>query len=89
MRTLSSFMGRKVVTESGRSLGKCHDLRGEVTATKLRVTGICVGRRAWFEHLGVTIRHTHHEIPWSAVVRIEGKRIVVADDTAPHKTSAR
>jgi hypothetical protein len=27
----------------GRSLGRCYDLRGEPTATKLRVTGHCVG----------------------------------------------
>jgi len=43
MRTLSSLLRRKVVTESGHSLGRCNDLRGELTASKLRVTGICVG----------------------------------------------
>lgn len=79
MRTLSSLMGRKVVTESGRALGRCHDLRGEVTASKLRVTGICVGRRAWLEHLGARTHHESSVVPWEAVVRIEGKRIVVRD----------
>ena len=29
----------QVETESGRSLGRCHDLRGELTGSKLRVTG--------------------------------------------------
>ena len=32
VRTLSSLLRRKVVTESGHSLGRCHDLRGELTA---------------------------------------------------------
>lgn len=82
MRTLSSLQKRRVVTESGRSLGRCHDLRGELTGSKLRVTGLCVGRKAWLAHLGVTTHGRHNVVPWEAVVRIEGKRIVVRDDTA-------
>lgn len=80
MRTLSSLLRRKVVTESGRTLGRCYDLRGEVTATKLRVTGLCVGRRAWLEHLGARSHHVSSVVPWEAVVRIEGSRIVVRDN---------
>ena len=80
MRTLSSLLRREVVTESGHSLGRCRDLSGELTATKLRVTGICVGRGAWREHLGIGSTRAHTTIPWEAVVRIEGKRIVVRDD---------
>lgn len=83
MRTLSSLLRRQVVTESGRKLGRCYDLRGEVTATKLRVTGLCVGRRAWLEHLGIRSDRKHSVIPWDAVVRIEGKQIVVQDNTQP------
>jgi sporulation protein YlmC with PRC-barrel domain len=82
MRTLSSLLHRSVVTESGRSLGRCHDLRGELTATKLRVTGLCVGRGGWLEHLGIRGHDAHQTIPWSAVVRIEGKRIVIRDDAS-------
>ena len=80
MRTLSSLLRRKVVTESGRSLGRCHDLRGELTSTKLRVTGLCVGQGGRLERLGIRGHDSHHTIPWSAVIRIEGKRIVVRDD---------
>ena len=79
MRTLSSLLRRRVVTESGRELGRCYDLRGELTATKLRVTGLCVGGRAWLEHLGVRGHDRHTTIPWDEVVRVEGKRIVVRD----------
>lgn len=80
MRTLSSLLRRKVVTKSGRSLGRCHDLRGELTASKLRVTGICVGHGGWLEHLGIHGHDAHQTIPWSAVIRIEGQQIVVRDD---------
>jgi sporulation protein YlmC with PRC-barrel domain len=80
MRTLSSLLRRQVVTESGKSLGRCRDLNGELTATKLRVTGLCVGRGAWREHLGIGPARAHTTIPLDAVVRIEGKRIVVRDD---------
>ena len=82
MRTLSSLLRREVVTESGRALGRCHDLCGELTATKLRVTGLRVGPAAWFAHLGARKHDSHMTIPWDDVVRIEGERIVVraADD---------
>jgi sporulation protein YlmC with PRC-barrel domain len=80
MRTLSSFMRRKVVTESGRKLGYCHDIRAELTARKLEVTGLCVGRSGLVEHFGLRAHSRHDEVPWSSVVRIEGDRIIVGDD---------
>lgn len=80
MRTLSSFLRREVVTESGRSLGRCYDLRGELSATTLRVTGLCIGRRALLEHLGIRAQKPQAIIPWEAIVRIESKRIIVHDD---------
>jgi sporulation protein YlmC with PRC-barrel domain len=83
MRTLSSLLMRKVETESGRSLGRCHDLRGELTASRLRVTGLCVGERGWLTHLGARSHGQHAVVPWEAVVRIEGKRIIVRDDAVP------
>ena len=80
MRTLTSLLRREVVTESGRSLGHCHDIRGELTSTSLRLTGLCVGRGGWLDRLGIGGHDRHDTIPWAAVVRIEGKRIVVRDD---------
>jgi sporulation protein YlmC with PRC-barrel domain len=82
MRTLSSLLRREVVTESGRSLGRCHDLRGELTATRLRVTGLCVGRGGWLEHLGIRGHDAHQTIPWSAIIRIESTRIIIRDDAS-------
>ena len=80
MRRLSSLRRRRVETESGRSLGRCSDLRGELTGSRLRVTGICVGRAGWLSHFGVRTVEPRDVIPWNAVVRIEGNRIVVRDD---------
>ena len=53
MRTLSSLLRRKVVTESGESLGRLYDLRGELTPRTLRVTGLVTGKPGLFEHLGM------------------------------------
>ena len=78
MRRLSSLQHRKVVTESGDSLGRLWDLRGEMTARTLTVTGLVVGRRGLLEHFSVLPRSSR-PIPWNDVVRIEGKRIVVRD----------
>jgi sporulation protein YlmC with PRC-barrel domain len=80
MRTLSSLLGRQVITESGQQLGRCHDLRGELTDSRLRIIGLCVGRSGMLERLGIRGHHRHATLAWEAVVRIEGKRIVVRDD---------
>ena len=82
MRTLSSLVRRKVVTESGRDLGRCYDLRAELTRSSLKVTGLCVGRSGFAEHFGAGSADRtrgHEPIPSNAVVRIDGDRIVVRD----------
>jgi sporulation protein YlmC with PRC-barrel domain len=79
LRTISSLQRRKVVTESGESLGRLYDLRGELSARTLRVTWLVTGTRGFLEHLGVTRRSRRTAIPWDDVVRIEGERIVVRD----------
>jgi sporulation protein YlmC with PRC-barrel domain len=80
VRTFSSFLRRKVVTESGTTLGRCRDLQGVLTSSSLRVAGLHVGRYAWLEHLGIGIKRPSTVVPWDAVVKLEGKRIVVRDD---------
>jgi len=83
MRTLSSFFGRRVETESGRALGRCRDLRATIGRGGPAVEAIVVGRRGWLEHLGIgnAAAHRRDAVPWDAVVKIEGKRIVVKDGT--------
>lgn len=87
MRTLSSLCGRKIVTESGEDLGRCHDVRAELGASSLRVTGLVLGAKGHFEHFGIGAQASASParvresdvIPWSAVVRFEEERIVVRD----------
>ena len=78
MRTFSALVGRKVETESGLSLGRCHDLRGELGSSGLEVVALCVGRVGMLDRLGIK-SHGHDEVAWSSIVRIEGSRIVVRD----------
>jgi sporulation protein YlmC with PRC-barrel domain len=82
VRTLTSLMGREVVTEGGRQLGSCHDLRVELTSSSLRVVALVVGSRGWLEHVGMR-RSGKDTVPWDAVTRIEGSLIVVRDDATP------
>jgi sporulation protein YlmC with PRC-barrel domain len=82
VRTFSSFLGRDVVTEGGRELGKCRDLRATLGRGRPSVDALVVGRRGRLEHLGVKRpRPRKDAVPWDAVVRIEGGRIVVRDGT--------
>ena len=91
MRTLTSLRRRKVVTESGRTLGRCHDVRAELGASRLRVTGLVLGRRGHLEHFGIgaqasatSVRVRDADVvPWKDIVRFEEDRIVVRD-SHPH-----
>lgn len=83
MRTFSSFLGRQVVTESGRELGKCRDLRATIGRGRPKVDALVVGRIGRLEHLGINVGSARRKdaVAWDAVVRIEGDRIVVRDGT--------
>jgi sporulation protein YlmC with PRC-barrel domain len=78
VRTFSALVGRKVETESGLSLGRCHDLRGELSGSRLEVVAMCVGSAGLLDRLGIRTR-AHDEVAWSSIVRIHGDRIVVRD----------
>jgi sporulation protein YlmC with PRC-barrel domain len=82
VRTLSSYLSREVVTQSGARLGRCRDLRGELTSTTLRVTGLYVGRYGLLQRLGIPSHRRVAFIPWRSVTAIEAKRIVVRDDAS-------
>jgi hypothetical protein len=71
------------VTESGRDLGKCRDLRATLGRGRPKVDEIVVGRIGRLEHLGIKPGSARHRdaVAWDAVVRIEGDRIVVRDGT--------
>jgi sporulation protein YlmC with PRC-barrel domain len=85
---LGEILGRKVVTESGQSLGRVHDVQGELLEGRLRVTGLVPGGMGLLERYGITAKgsarpgqakhHGHAGIPWERVVRI-GREIVVRD----------
>jgi hypothetical protein len=87
VRTLTSLRGRKVVTESGRGIGRCHDLRGELGASTLKITGLVLGRKGFFEHFGIGAQASASParvvntdvIAWDEIVRFEADRIVVRD----------
>jgi sporulation protein YlmC with PRC-barrel domain len=83
---LSTLLGMPVTTESGEALGHVHDLRGELRPRSLEITGVVVGGLGVLERLGIgaptsaaRIR-TEDVIDWKAVVRADGRGIVVRDD---------
>jgi hypothetical protein len=86
MRTLSSLQGRKIVTESGRELGRCHDVRAELGASRLRVTGLVLGAKvAWSTSVSGPRRVPRRDAfgtPTSSPGRhrrFRGRRILVRD----------
>jgi hypothetical protein len=77
------MIGRMVETESGRRIGSCCDMRAVVGRGNLKVTELVVGRRGRLEHFGIGTPKAQapDAVPWEAVVRIDGGRIVVRDGT--------
>jgi sporulation protein YlmC with PRC-barrel domain len=86
---LSDLLGASVHTESGERLGHVHDVRAELTASSLRITGLVVGGFGLLERLGLGAPESqdrirsHDVVPWSAVVRADRRGIVVRDGTEP------
>jgi sporulation protein YlmC with PRC-barrel domain len=85
---LSELLGQPVTTESGEKLGHVHDLRGELTARSLWVTGLVVGGLGVLERLGIGAPKTAARlrakdvIEWAAVVRVDRRGVVVRDDAS-------
>jgi sporulation protein YlmC with PRC-barrel domain len=80
---VSDLLGTRVQTEDGESLGRVHDVRGELGARSLKVTGLVVGKWGLLERLGlgapgtsVRIR-THDVVPWKDVLRADRRGVVV------------
>jgi sporulation protein YlmC with PRC-barrel domain len=80
---VTDLLGVPVRTESGESLGHVHDIRGELGARSLRVTGLVVGRLGLLERLGLGAPRTplrvrtRDVLPWSQVVRADRRGVVV------------
>jgi sporulation protein YlmC with PRC-barrel domain len=81
MRPLSWYIGARVVTQSGRRIGHCHDLHGRITGSRLQITGLSVGSTGWLDHLGIG-RNRRATIPWDAVADLRPGTITVRDDYA-------
>jgi sporulation protein YlmC with PRC-barrel domain len=80
---VSDLLGTRVQTEDGESLGRVHDVRAELGARSLKVTGLVVGKWGLLERLGlgapgtsVRIR-THDVVPWKDVLRADRRGVVV------------
>jgi sporulation protein YlmC with PRC-barrel domain len=86
---LSDFLGLRVRTEGGQSLGHVHDVRGELTPRTLRVTGLVVGRLGVLERLGIgapgsTARiRAHDVVPWGDVIRADRRGVIVREGAEP------
>lgn len=85
MNRLSELLGTKVRTESGRNLGRVHDIRAELRPRSVAITGLVVGRVGFFERLGIGAPESRGRnvkkdvIPWAAVVRADVRGFVVGD----------
>jgi sporulation protein YlmC with PRC-barrel domain len=84
---LSELLSLTVTTESGRKLGRVHDVRALLRPRSVRVDGFVVGTFGLVERLGIGAPASGQRVrgrevvPWSAVVRCDRGGIVVRDGT--------
>jgi sporulation protein YlmC with PRC-barrel domain len=74
---LSDLLGREVVDESGRRLGRVHDVVCDRQPAEARVSSLLVGSAGLFSRLGLSGGRRADRIDWQDVRRIESHRIVV------------
>lgn len=86
---LSELLRRDVVTEAGERLGHIHDVRGELSAGRLRVTGLMAGGLGLMERYGIRsaalsgppaqLAHLHRVVTWDRVVEVGEEHISVRE----------
>lgn len=76
-RAFSQLVGRPVVDQSGRSLGRVFEARARCEGDGgVVVEELLIGRRALWQRLRGP-RPDAHGIPWEAVAEVGERRIVV------------
>ena len=77
-RALSELLGRKVVDQSGRRLGRVYELKGRWQPDgTVAIEGLIVGRLGLLRRLRGPGRHEPDLVPWETVVSLEDERVVV------------
>ena len=85
----SDLHGIPVRTESGKELGRVHDIRAELTPKSVKLTGLIVGKAGLLERLGIgaptsAVRiRTHDVIAWDDVVRADRRGVIVREGAEP------
>lgn len=93
--SIEDLVGATVVTVSGRKIGVVAEI-ATTPPPELRATGLIVGPAGWLHRLRLASRlrgivpaaDELHEIPWEAVQRWDGLRIVLRDDGEPRRVTA-
>lgn len=77
-RALSELLGRKVVDQSGRRLGRVYEVKGNWQPDRtIAIEGLLLGRAGLWRRLRGPGRHELDVIPWEAVVSLEDEQVVV------------
>ena len=80
---LSELLGLEVHTESGDYVGRVYDVRAELTARTLKVTGLVVGELGLLERLGIGAARRSERlrsddvVAWRDVLRADRRGVVV------------
>jgi sporulation protein YlmC with PRC-barrel domain len=80
----SELLGCVVRTESGKKLGRVHDLRAKTTNGSCVLAALIVGRAGMFARFtggGTRGKHTHggNLVPWQSITHLADGQITVRD----------
>ncbi len=74
---LSELLGREVVDESGRRLGRVHDIVCDRQQAAAAVSALLIGSGGVFSRAGIRGKRRTDRVDWHDVQRIEPHRVVL------------
>jgi sporulation protein YlmC with PRC-barrel domain len=80
----SDLLGCVVHTESGKKVGRVHDLRAKTTESDCLLIGLMVGRGGMLSRLagggaGAGPTRGDDVVPWEAITHLEDGQIIIRD----------
>jgi sporulation protein YlmC with PRC-barrel domain len=77
-RALSELLGRAVVDQSGRKVGRVYEVKGYWRRDRTVVVDtLILGRSGMWRRLRGPGGGERQTVPWEAVISLEGERVVV------------
>ncbi len=82
---LSEVLGREVVDEEGKRLGRVHDIVCDRQSAAANVSALLIGSGGFLSRAGIPGWRSKDRVDWKDVRRIEPHRVVLVSGASVHR----